>query len=146
VPPTETIHATCVAVNGRGVLLLGPSGAGKSDLALRLTDIGGELVADDRVHLTVADGMLHASPPPALAGLLEVRGLGIVAMPYLAAAPVVLAVDLGGPPPERMPPPMRREFHGIILPLLRLEAFQAATPQKVRLAAAHADGDSLFLR
>src|SRR6516162_9304950 len=76
------IHASCAARDGAGVLLLGPPGSGKSDLALRLLDCGFMLVADDRVE--VEGGV--ARPPPALAGLLEVRGLGILRLPYLQSA------------------------------------------------------------
>ncbi|MCE2575713.1 HPr kinase/phosphorylase [Komagataeibacter sp. FNDCR2] len=70
------IHASCAARREQGILLVGPSGAGKSDLLLRLVDAGYDLVADDRVRLH--DGW--ASAPPPLAGLLEVRGIGIVRM------------------------------------------------------------------
>lgn len=72
----ECVHASCVAIGGRGVLLVGPSGSGKSDLALRLIDGGAELVADDRVALRLADGRPVADAPPALAGLLEIREIG----------------------------------------------------------------------
>ena len=60
----EQIHATCIAIDGVGVLLRGPSGAGKSDLALRLIDVGGRLVADDRADLRLVDGSVVAAPPP----------------------------------------------------------------------------------
>ena len=89
-----TIHGTCVLVGGIGVLLRGPSGAGKSDVALRLIDGGALLVADDRVELRMVDGRLMASAPAALAGLLEVRGLGIVRLPCDGPAEVGLVVDL----------------------------------------------------
>lgn len=95
-----TIHASAVAREGSGVLLLGPSGSGKSDLALRLIDRGFVLVGDDRL---VLDGD-EARPAPALAGLLEVRGLGIVRMPHLERARIALTVDLV-PRVERLPAP-----------------------------------------
>ena len=79
---TTYVHATCVALRAgrswRGVLLRGPSGAGKSDLALRLVEGGGRLVADDQTALVPQGSGLVASPPGTLAGLLEVRGVGIV--------------------------------------------------------------------
>lgn len=127
-----TIHATAVAVAGRGVLLLGPPGSGKSDLALRLIDRGAVLIADDRVHVA-ADGTLH--PPAALAGLIEVRGLGILARPHVAGVPAALVVDLAARP-QRMPEPAVRDIGGCRLPVLALSAFEASAPVKVELAVA----------
>ena len=79
------IHATSVALRANGqwraVLLRGPSGAGKSDLALRLIQAGGRLVADDQTHLARRGRSLIATPPPALAGMIEARGVGILTLP-----------------------------------------------------------------
>jgi RNase adaptor protein for sRNA GlmZ degradation len=116
-PAPPTVHATAVALGGRCVLLLGPSGAGKSDLALRLVDRGWRLVADDRVVLTPENGALWASAPPVLAGLIEVRGVGIVPEPALARAQVVLALDLAMPP-DRLPDPVARGLAGVAIPCL----------------------------
>jgi serine kinase of HPr protein (carbohydrate metabolism regulator) len=132
-PALPTIHATAVSVKGQGVVLVGPPGSGKSDLALRLIDRGATLVADDRVHLDPA-GCLH--PPPTLAGLIEVRGLGILSMPHVAGIAARLLVDLSAAP-ERMPDPSLRTVSGIALPLLRLSAFEPSAPLKVELAVAH---------
>ena len=96
------VHGTCVAIDGRGVLLLGASGSGKSDLALRLIDRGAVLVSDDQTELSTAHDLLFASAPATIAGLIEVRGIGIVTLPFVAQAPVALAVRLGEPV-ERMP-------------------------------------------
>lgn len=121
------IHASCAARDGAGVLLLGPPGSGKSDLVLRLLDRGFLLVADDRVE--IADG--HASPPEALAGLLEVRGLGILRLPHLARARLALAVQLA-PGTPRLPEAARHAPTG--LPLLALDPARPAAPQVVELA------------
>ncbi len=121
------IHASCAARDGAGVLLLGPPGSGKSDLVLRLIDRGFMLVADDRVD--IMNG--HASPPDALAGLLEVRGLGILRLPYLARAELALAVTLGGAVP-RLPEPARDA--GLGVPVLAVDAARPAAPQIVALA------------
>ena len=85
---TVNIHASCVVLRGAGdafgapgdcgILLLGESGAGKSDVALRLIAQAAQLVADDRVVLFTRDGVLFAKPPKTLAGLIEVRGVGIL--------------------------------------------------------------------
>jgi HPr kinase/phosphorylase len=123
----RTIHASCVAKEGAGVLLLGPSGCGKSDLALRLLSRGFALIGDDQVE--VAGGVARAAP--ALAGLLEVRGIGIVRLPYTAEARLVLEVELGKTRPERLPPPRRGTFD---LPMITVDAFAASAPERVILA------------
>ncbi len=89
------IHASCVALGTRGVLLLGKSGAGKSDLALRLIDDGARLVADDRTILYVQKGRLRARAPDSIKGLMEIRGLGIVELPVRANVTISLVVRLG---------------------------------------------------
>jgi hypothetical protein len=130
-----TIHATCVAIGGRGILLLGPSGAGKSDLALRLIDRGAKLVSDDRVVTIVAGTQLRASPPPAIAGKLEVRGIGIVECPYISDVPLALCLALDQAP-DRMPPDVLpiRTIDGIALPLLALAPFEPSAPRKAEQA------------
>ncbi len=134
-----TRSGTCVAIGARGVLLCGPSGTGKSDLALRLIDGGGELVADDRVLLELSGGALLASAPPALRGLLEVRGIGIVRLPYRSCVPVALLVDLADRPAVRLPEPTAATIHGHGLPVLRLAAGSASAAARVRLALGPAE-------
>ena len=134
------IHATCVSIKSKGVLILGKSGSGKSDLALRLIDDGARLVADDRTDLTIEGGRLYARAPKSIAGLIEVRGLGIVAQPFARKAIVALAVklDTAG---DRLP---GRAFYrppGPLvmaepLPLIHLDGALASAPAKIRLALA----------
>ncbi|MBY6264755.1 aldolase [Azospirillum sp. 412522] len=139
-----TIHGTCVLLSGIGVLLRGESGRGKSDLALRLIDDGALLVADDRVVLVAESGRLTASSPPALAGLLEVRGVGILPVPSTRSAPVGLIVDLlPRPEVERLPEAQTGTLLDVALPRLGLHAFDASTPAKIRLAAASLRGGRL---
>jgi serine kinase of HPr protein (carbohydrate metabolism regulator) len=131
------IHASCVELDDGAVLLRGPSGAGKSDLALRLIDRGARLVADDRVDLTVHRGRLIARAPAAIAGLIEIRGIGLIQVSVVAEAVVALAVDLTpGAMPERMPEPSTLTLAGIDLPLIALDPFQASAAAKIRLALA----------
>ncbi|MGE5505296.1 MAG: HPr kinase/phosphorylase [Actinomycetota bacterium] len=136
------VHATTVEIAGTGVLIRGPSGAGKSDLALRLIDGGAGLVADDQTELSVRGNRLVARCPDTIAGLLEVRGLGLVRLPHLAWAPVGLVVELvDANLVERLPEPAAAEYLGIRVPLVRLAAFEASTPAKVRLAVPSATRD-----
>ena len=138
------VHATCVALKHgrawRALLLRGPSGAGKSDVALRLLEAGGRLVADDQTHLAKVGRTLIATPPKSLAGLIEVRGIGIVKLgrgQLLAHAPLALLVDLVTPDQvERMPEPARDKVLGIDLPKVALAPFEASIVTKLRLALA----------
>jgi serine kinase of HPr protein (carbohydrate metabolism regulator) len=129
------VHATCVAVDGRGVLLRGPSGSGKSDLALRLIDRGAVLVADDQTRISERGGQVLAEPPETIAGRIEVRGVGILALPHLRAAPVALVIDLvAAAAVERLPAPRRCELLGREMPLLTLAPFEASAAAKVLTA------------
>jgi Serine kinase of the HPr protein, regulates carbohydrate metabolism len=149
---TVNIHASTVRLGRAGavfgapknfsVLLLGRPGAGKSDLALRLLARGAELVADDRTDLYVSRGRLMASAPAAIAGLMEVRALGIVALPFAAKVPVGLAVRLDSKP-KRLPelefwrPPAALALKPKAFPpVISLNPFEASAPEKVLIAAA----------
>jgi hypothetical protein len=131
-----TLHATAVALGEAGVLLLGPPGSGKSDLALRLIDRGATLIADDRVLLAHVGGQLYLAPPAPLAGRIEVRGVGILAVPYRPGVCAVMAFDLANPP-ERLPTPVGLSVGGVTLPCLALAPFEASAPLKVERAVAH---------
>lgn len=126
------VHASAVAIAGRGVLILGASGRGKSDLALRLIDRGAVLIADDQVELAARGGRLEACAPATIHGKLEVRGVGIVDCDAVAA-PIALVVDLDGAP-ERMPEPGALTLEGIAVPTVALAPFDASAPIKVELA------------
>lgn len=129
------LHASTVLIDGRAVLIAGRSASGKSDLALRLIDRGAMLVADDYTRLDVRDGSLIASAPPAIAGKIEVRGVGIVELACAAEGAVSLLVDLDGGV-ERLPdePVPTTPLEGVAIPTLALAAFEASAPIKVEHA------------
>lgn len=140
----ELVHGTCVALGNRAALLRGGSGAGKSDLALRFMALPREgelqplLVADDQVWVeTRSDGSLMASVPQTIAGKIEVRGLGILEVPFVAEAPLKLVCDLvGGKDVPRMPPePWERTvIMGVAVPVVKLDPFEVSAPLKLKLA------------
>lgn len=130
------IHATCIAIGGKGVLLTGPSGAGKSDLALRLIDRGAMLVADDYTVIARAGDALTACPPATIAGRIEVRGIGIVARPYLAIVPVAMLVELGTEA-VRMPEPRTVSLHGVAVPAVAIDPHRPSAAIKVECALLH---------
>jgi serine kinase of HPr protein (carbohydrate metabolism regulator) len=131
------IHGTAVALAGDGVLLRGPSGSGKSDLALRLVDGGARLIADDQTELRDIGGAVRMGAPASIAGRIEIRGVGIAAVPHQASAPLRLVVDLvPSSAVERLPEPAWCRFFGYDIPLLALAPFEASAPAKLRLALA----------
>lgn len=134
---SPTVHASAVLVEGGAVLIRGPAGAGKSRLALdllRAADNGAlrfaRLVADDRTQLVASHGRLLASPPAALAGLLEVRGLGIRRLDYEAKAVVRLVVDLAAADADRLPATasLQTDINGILLPRIAVAKGEEALP------------------
>ncbi|WP_336246024.1 HPr kinase/phosphatase C-terminal domain-containing protein [Mesobacterium pallidum] len=102
--PDETLHATCVAWDGRGMLILGPSGAGKSTLALGLMAHGATLVADDRTHVAEQGGQVMAWVPETIRGRIEARGVGLLHAEITGPVPLALVVDLGQDETDRLPP------------------------------------------
>lgn len=135
-PPlsSETVHATCVSIGGRAVLIAGRSGRGKSDLALRLIDRGARLVSDDYTMVRRAEGRLLASAPANIAGRIEVRGVGLLSMEAERDAPICLFVDLDRDP-ERLPRMEdQRSVAGATVPTIGLAALEASAPIKVEAA------------
>ncbi|HEX8216268.1 MAG TPA: HPr kinase/phosphatase C-terminal domain-containing protein [Allosphingosinicella sp.] len=130
---TLTVHAGCIAIGGRGVLMSGASGRGKSDLALRLIDRGARLVSDDYTMLRVVAERLIASAPPAIAGRIEIRGVGLAGIEPLPEAAVCLLIDLDARP-ERLPEPRVATFLRLSVPALALDALEASAAIKVEMA------------
>jgi serine kinase of HPr protein (carbohydrate metabolism regulator) len=131
---SETVHASCVAIGGRAVMIGGRSGQGKSDLALRLIDRGATLVSDDYTLVRRAGPGLVASAPPNISGRMEVRGVGIVEFEPESDVPVALFVDLDRDQ-ERLPQELDpRTLAGVAVPSIGLRALEASAPIKVELA------------
>ncbi|MGE0417526.1 MAG: HPr kinase/phosphorylase [Acetobacteraceae bacterium] len=125
--PRQRVHGSCAARDGAAVLVIGPPGSGKSDLVLRLLAHGFQLVADDQVE--IEDGV--ASAPPALAGLLETRGLGITRLPHAERGRIALVAQLDGLA-DRLPQP---ETHPVLgVPVIHLDPTAASAPDRVALA------------
>ncbi len=147
-----SVHASAVLVGNRAVLVRGPSGAGKSRLAFDLILAGRSgqipaavLVGDDRVHLDAGTGQLVVRPVPELAGLIEIRGLGIRRCDFAEEAIVGLVVDLSAADAERLPPPeaLLTRISGIKIPRIPIEAGLAALPLVVAALTMTASSSSV---
>ena len=134
------LHGTSVALEGRAALIRGSSGAGKSDLALRFLSLygrdGGGLVADDRCLIRSTGNKLTVHAPDTIAGRIEVRGVGILTVPYVESAELSLIVDLVAAdavprmPPEPLP---QEELLNRRIPIAMLAPFEASAPIKLKL-------------
>ncbi len=117
-PKPELVHATTIALNGRAALITGPSGTGKSSLALGLMAFGADLVADDQTLLERRGDQIWARCPPSIAGMIEARGVGLLAAKSVDEAEVVVIVDLAHSAPARLPERMERNVMGVAIDLV----------------------------
>ena len=136
----QSVHASAVLVGDRAILVRGPSGSGKSRLAFDLILAGRSgqippavLVGDDRVQLEASQGQIVVRPAPELAGLIEIRGLGIRRCGFVGEAVVGLVIDLWAADAERLPTPeaLLTHIQGVQLPRIPVEASYAALPMVV---------------
>ena len=134
---TASIHASAVLIGGCGVLIRGPSGSGKSRLAFNLILAGragqvpaATLIGDDRVRLTAQNGRLTVQGVPELAGMIEIRGLGIRTLNFADQAPVELVVDLNAADGDRLPPPkaLKTQVSGVEIPRIPVAQGYDALP------------------
>lgn len=130
----DLLHATAVAINGAGILLLGPSGSGKSDLALRLIDRGAVLVSDDGVLVDTGTPIPTLRTAPNIAGMIEMRGVGILDMPFDDEVPLHLAVKLGIDVIRHPSASQLMDIAGAQVRFIALSAFEASAPLKVEQA------------
>ena len=151
-PAIATVHATAVSIAGRGVLIIGSSGAGKSSLALGVLTspfledgqiVDACLISDDQVVLERIDGRLYGSPPPTIAGKLEVRGLGILPFRHARLARMTLVVELKPVPQiDRLPDPaVRHTVLDVDLPIVAIDPTAPGAAARVYLAGLRLDQD-----
>lgn len=114
----RTIHASAVAFDGRGLLILGRSGSGKSSLSLELLALGGTLIADDRVCVWRDDDRVMADAPAALSGLIEARGVGLLNASPAGPMPITLICDLDQSNDARLPPARHYDLMGVAISLV----------------------------
>ncbi len=142
-----SVHASCVELMGKGLLICGKSGTGKSDLCLRLIDLGARLVADDQTQIENVGGKLIASCPEPLRGLLEIRGIGIVHTPFIPQTEIHLKLDLRTEEKiDRMPMPETEVISGLEIPVFRLNAFEASAALKVKTYVQILNGQKKVIR
>lgn len=127
-------HGTCVKFSGKGILIMGPSGAGKSDLAIRLIDAGAVLVSDDYVDVNIKDGKLVAAIAPNIAGLIEVRGVGLMKVDHLKSTPLHLVLDLvSAGKVDRLPEDLTFKHDNMEIPYFKFDAFAASAIIKIKM-------------
>jgi serine kinase of HPr protein (carbohydrate metabolism regulator) len=133
------LHASCIALNNKAVLLTGAPGIGKSDLTLRLIDEGAVLISDDQTFVHCTDGILNASPPKAIEGMMEIRHVGLRQMPFISGIPIVLCVELTSLEEklDRLPEDNFVFLLDQRVQQLRLPALAASTPAKIRATLAY---------
>lgn len=134
----ETVHASCVALAERAVLIRGAAGRGKSGLALQLLSLGAELVADDRTRLWLEEGRVMAEAPATIRGQIEARGVGILRLPCAGARALALVVDMDRDAEDRLPPLDHTEVMGLRLPCLK-RVPHAHFPAAILLYLRHGD-------
>ncbi|MGC1470912.1 MAG: aldolase [Sphingorhabdus sp.] len=130
---TALVHATAVAIDGQGILLVGASGSGKSDLALRLIDRGAVLVCDDYCDIIEGSAGPEIHAKTSIRGKIEVRGVGICSIDYVPSAPLSMVLQLDQAP-DRLPAfDDRIELAGWSVPCVRLAPFEMSGPLKVEI-------------
>lgn len=130
----QMAHGTAISIGGHGVLIMGESGSGKSDLALRLIDRGAILISDDVVFLETRDNAPILTVAPNIAGKIEVRGVGIFNVDFIASAPIRLAIEFVDTP-DRLPEDIAQTaIGGYVVPVSRLNPFEHSSAIKVEYA------------
>ena len=129
----KRIHSTCVVIDDNGVLILGDSGSGKSDLALRLIDSGATLISDDISICRKSSNNIYLHCPPEIKGLLEVREIGIITVPFVERIKLRLVVNLKSNNNERFPKDSYFRILGIKFPLINIEGKNSSAVAKIKV-------------
>lgn len=130
----KLVHATAIAINDHGVLLVGPSGSGKSDLALRLIDRGAVLISDDAVYIEQSSGKALLQAAPNIEGRIELRGVGIIEVPHTKYTAMRMVAEMAAPD-ERIPSTnLSTNIAGHSVPSVKIAALEASAPLKVEYA------------
>lgn len=128
------VHASCVSFEDKGVLILGDSGSGKSDLALRIIDAGGVLIADDYVEIRIVNGEVYGHVPDSIKGMLEIRGVGLVNLTSVASTKIDLVLELSNREDiTRLPEKSFYELNGVEVLSFNFDAFSASAIAKLRM-------------
>ena len=129
----KRIHSTSVVIDDNGVLILGDSGSGKSDLALRLIDNGATLISDDISICKKNSNNIYLYCPPEIKGLLEVREIGIITVPFVERIKLRLVVNLNSNNNERFPKDSSFRILGIKIPLISIEGKNSSAVAKIKV-------------
>ena len=129
----KRIHSTSVVIDDNGVLILGDSGSGKSDLALRLIDNGATLISDDISICRKNSNNIYLYCPPEIKGLLEVREIGIITVPFVERIKLRLVVNLNSNNNERFPKDTSFRIMGIKIPTINIEGKNSSAVAKIKV-------------
>jgi HPr kinase/phosphorylase len=132
--PAVNLHGTAVSIAGEGVLIIGASGSGKSDLALRLIDRGAVLISDDRIIIEAIDGQPILRTAPNIAGLIEVRGIAIITLPFTTDVKLRLVIDLDATVMRFIDTVAIYNAGDFAIPCFAMSAFETSAAIKVELA------------
>ena len=129
----KRIHSTSVVIDDNGVLILGDSGSGKSDLALRLIDNGATLISDDISICRKNSNNIYLYCPPEIKGLLEVRDIGVITVPFVEKIKLRLVVNLKSNNNERFPKDSSFRILGIKIPIINIEGKNSSAVAKIKV-------------
>ena len=127
------MHSSSIVIDDNGVLILGDSGSGKSDLALRLIDNGATLISDDVSICKKNLNNIYLYCPPETKGLLEVREIGIVTVPFVERIKLKLVVNLKSKKNERFPEDNYLKILGIKIPLINIDGKNSSAVAKIKV-------------